>query len=270
MRAATAGRRFGVIALTMLAASVIAPAAEAQQAAAPKASASAAAKKDAPKKDAKDKKDADAERATQEPAEMPADVALFETKDDAATPLPAAPAAPEATPLSLKGDPKPLTLAEESPTSGIGYKLLLVAALAGAVVIVLKRKKKMAAPEAVPQLRVLTRASLGMRSELVVVEVDGTRLLLGVTPASIHALGDLEPVQKIEEAPVVEARPEREPVRVARREADASFAGALENLERQLERAHHEKEPAPKLIAHQGGEQARSLQTLTRKLARRA
>lgn len=110
------------------------------------------------------------------------------------TEAPAAPAdvAKEASPGLPVRPSRPLVLNQEAPSSGWGFKAFAAAVVAGGAIVVWKRKKTMARPGREPQaLRVVRRASVGVRSELVVVEVEGKRLFLGVTPNAINTLAVL-------------------------------------------------------------------------------
>ena len=114
----------------------------------------------------------------------------------AAVPL-AAPAAPAAdgTPLATHATApaKPLALAPQSEGLSIGYKLLAVLAIGGAVALYLKKKRGPKVAGIVPsKIDILARAGLGVRSQLVVVEVEGTRLLVGMTPSAIQTLAVLQ------------------------------------------------------------------------------
>lgn len=107
-------------------------------------------------------------------------------------PAAAADVAKEASPGLPVRPSRPLVLNQEAPSSGWGFKAFAMAVVAGGAYVVWKRKKTMARPGQDPQvLRVVRRASVGVRSELVVVEVEGKRLFLGVTPNSINTLAVL-------------------------------------------------------------------------------
>ena len=106
----------------------------------------------------------------------------------------AAPAA-DGTPLAAHATApaKPLALAPQSEGLGIGYKLLAVLAIGGAVALYLKKKRGPKVAGIVPsKIDILARAGLGVRSQLVVVEVEGTRLLVGMTPSAIQTLAVLQ------------------------------------------------------------------------------
>jgi flagellar biogenesis protein FliO len=138
-------------------------------------------------------------------------------------PVPAPePAAPAATPLAVRPAPaKPLALAPASEGLGVGYKLLAIVAIGGAVALYLKKKRgaKIAA-SAPSKIDILSRASIGVRSQLVVVEVEGTRLLVGMTPNTIQTLAVLQTpeddgVAAMDRAAAVEDRVEIEMMRPA-------------------------------------------------------
>jgi flagellar protein FliO/FliZ len=96
------------------------------------------------------------------------------------------------TPLALRPSQPTvaLRLSDESSNSSLGWKLVALMLVIGAVVYGLRRRT---APRPTStDLVIARRASLGLRSELIVVNVDGQRLLLGVTPHSIHTLAVLD------------------------------------------------------------------------------
>ncbi len=95
-----------------------------------------------------------------------------------------------ATPLALRPS-KPLELVQEAPHAGIGWKLVAIAAVLGGGAYCLRRRLSIK-PREEGELTIVRRVSLGMRSELVVVNVEGQRLLLGVTPHAIQSLSLLE------------------------------------------------------------------------------
>ncbi len=98
-------------------------------------------------------------------------------------------------PLSLRrANDKPLELLAPAPSSGLGYKLLACALIVGGAAWLLKRRgQKPKVAEAA--MSIVTRTSIGVRSELMLVTVDGQRLLLGVTPGSIARLAVLPPLE---------------------------------------------------------------------------
>jgi len=88
---------------------------------------------------------------------------------------------------------KPLALAPQSEGLGLGYKLLAVLAIAGGVALYLRKKRGLTIAGVVPsKIDILARAGIGVRSQLVVVEVEGTRLLVGMTPSAIQTLAVLQ------------------------------------------------------------------------------
>ena len=99
-----------------------------------------------------------------------------------------------AEPLQLRHD-APASNEPASPISA-GYKLAGFAVVAAGVAYWMKKKRreglgaKAATPA--PVLRVISRASVGARSDLLVVEIGERRVLLGATPSSINHLVDLD------------------------------------------------------------------------------
>lgn len=121
---------------------------------------------------------------------------------------------------------KPLTLAPESSSSGVGWKLAFVAAAVGLGVWGMRKRnaQKRSAPK--HAIDIVSRKALGVRSELLVVTIDDQTFLLGVTPTSIGMLTTLtDPAGSEEAEPRSEAREEEEP---APRAANAS--GALQSI----------------------------------------
>lgn len=117
-----------------------------------------------------------------------------------------APAPVEGTPLSLRPG-KPLELAPEPAHTGWGWKLVALLSIGGgAAYYWRKRRGQGAAVEASPLL-IVHRASVGIRSELLVVNVEGQRLLIGVTPQSIQSLAILDAGEpRAEEVPAPAGR----------------------------------------------------------------
>ena len=113
--------------------------------------------------------------------------------------LPAAAAAPAAapavTPLTTRAS-KPLQLAPKDEGTPFGYKLLAGLGLAAAAGLWLQKKKKDAGGEKkkkpASKIEILSRQSVGVRNELLVVDVEGTRLLVGMTPGAMQTLAVLE------------------------------------------------------------------------------
>lgn len=87
---------------------------------------------------------------------------------------------------------RPITLA--SPSKGTSWASrigLMVVAAGCAVAFFRRRRARSAAPRDSARLEVLARAALGHRAELLVVEAAGTRVLVGVTAASMQTLAVL-------------------------------------------------------------------------------
>lgn len=96
-------------------------------------------------------------------------------------------AAPASTPLGLRST-KPLELADEPAQTTLGWKLGALVVLGGFAAWAWKKRSTGATVADTSDLRILRRTSIGVRSELLVVEMDGQRLLLGVTPNAIQNL----------------------------------------------------------------------------------
>lgn len=146
--------------------------------------------------------------------------------------VPAA-AEPESHPLTLRHDGGPL---EPSGGGGGGlWKLAAFAAAAGGGLWFYKRRQK-ATPPAPRDIRIVSRAAIGVRVELVVVEVEGLKMLIGVTPASVQRIATLG----VEAEQPVEASPEPdlgerfgallEGSRVAPRRGDDAIEGQARGL----------------------------------------
>ncbi len=177
---------FGTVtALTLVATSVASAATEPTKDGAPAASAAASqapAKTTAPA----------APAASAAPAAAPAVTQAPQIVAAAPPSQPVPTAAPEGQPLTLKPT-HPLTLAPE-PTGTPWYvKLLAFAGLAGAGFYFWRRHRmRQLGPDfGASRLRVLSRASVGPRTELLVVEAAGTRVLLGVTAQAVSTLAVL-------------------------------------------------------------------------------
>jgi len=95
-------------------------------------------------------------------------------------------------------------------TLGLGRSVgvLLLAGLLGGTALYLRSKKNKAPKARLAQLRVVGSTKLGGRAQLVLAEVDGRKILLGVTDASVRKLGwlDAAPAEE-EEDSVSSARP---------------------------------------------------------------
>ncbi|MGD0677176.1 MAG: flagellar biosynthetic protein FliO [Polyangiaceae bacterium] len=119
--------------------------------------------------------------------------------------VPSATGGATGTPLTLRPS-KPLEVAKE-PQHGLGGwpVVALIGALGGAALWL--RKKRAPGRENDARLTIVRRAPVGFRSELVVVEVEGQRLLLGVTPQSIQSLAILGAGDDEAEAPAAASSP---------------------------------------------------------------
>jgi flagellar biogenesis protein FliO len=115
-------------------------------------------------------------------------------------------AAPSPTPLALRPG-KPLELAHEPPRAGLGWKVLAcIAILCGAAFYARRRLQPARVDDG--RLTIVRRTAIGIRSELLVVHVEGQRLLIGVTPHAIQSLAVLDgddAVSLPSEAPVAAA-----------------------------------------------------------------
>jgi hypothetical protein len=131
--------------------------------------------------------------------------------------------------------------------------VLLVASVLGGTALYLRSKKNRIPKQKLAQLRVVGSTKLGGKAQLVLAEVDGRRILLGVTDSSVQKLGWLEAeAQTAEEeefalgprprlvaagvdlaarAPRVVAEPEPEPMPAKRsfRDVLASAVGNIGN-----------------------------------------
>jgi flagellar biogenesis protein FliO len=113
-------------------------------------------------------------------ADVPADAPVAAaTASVAATPM--------ATPLQVRPS-APLVL-EPAPTGpGVGWKVLALFVAAGCGVWIWKKRAASSIDKRVPELRIIGRTSAGPRCELLLIELEGQRMLLGVTPQSIQNL----------------------------------------------------------------------------------
>jgi flagellar biogenesis protein FliO len=127
------------------------------------------------------------------PAPVAAPVAVAPTPALAPAPaeVQAAPPSQLGTPLATRPT-KALTLAPEEEGTPAVYKLLVAVLILAGAAVWMKTKWKVRTPALRRRIDVLGRTSLGVRSELLVVEVEGTRLLVGTTPSSIQTLAILD------------------------------------------------------------------------------
>jgi flagellar biogenesis protein FliO len=126
-------------------------------------------------------------------------------QEPAAPPAPPAPEPAKATPLAVRPS-KPIELAP--PPSGSRYTTAIAAIAAVAAGGLWLYRRRSAGRSGAPRrtITISARKAIGVRSELLVVEVDGQGLLLGVTPGNIQRLAVL-PDPALAEAPA-EAEPE--------------------------------------------------------------
>lgn len=122
----------------------------------------------------------------------PADPAQPPAPATSAMAAPAAAPAPASTGTPLKLRSSSIT-GGESSGGGSLWKLGAFAAVIAGAAYWMRRKRGALGKAAGPArtIQVLSRASVGVRTELVMVEVDGVTLLLGVTPASVSRLAIL-------------------------------------------------------------------------------
>jgi flagellar biogenesis protein FliO len=137
-------------------------------------------------------------------------IATFVTQTAFADPTEpaAAPATTQETALQLR-TPPPLALETPRTSGGIGWRVALVGIVGAAGVWMWSRTKKRAKSRDL-DLRVLRRTSVGVRSELLIVEVEGQRVLLGVTPNAIQNLMILPDAAASDEASLNDRREERD------------------------------------------------------------
>ena len=128
-----------------------------------------------------------------QPQEAPADPAIAAGPPaPSQAPAQAQPQPPaQGTPLSLRPAPAPFG-AGQSPTS-LMPQLALVALIGAAGLWMWKRRSALKTePSRAP--RILARTPVGVRSELLVVEVDGQQMLIGVTPQTIQRIAVLSQI----------------------------------------------------------------------------
>jgi len=129
-------------------------------------------------------------------------------------PVAQAAGAPDSSPkspawLAPKSAAKPPQVAASAPRIGLGRSLiaLLSVSVLGGTALYLRSKKKRAPNALVPQLRVVGATKLGGRAQLVLAEVNGRQILLGVTDASVQKLGWMDPEVAEDEEEWSPARP---------------------------------------------------------------
>jgi flagellar biogenesis protein FliO len=138
------------------------------------------------------------------------------------------------TPLEVRPS-RPLETAAPEPASSAWTKIGLCGLIVAGAVAFYMKKRVPGAVTAAPSIKVAARTSIGVRSEIILVDVDGHRLLLGVTPSSVRTLSVL-PAE-----PSLAAETPEEP----RIGADPISIGS--SFEKLLARARDE-EPIPALV----------------------
>jgi len=111
--------------------------------------------------------------------------------------------------LAPKSSAKPAQTVAGAPRMGLGRSLvaLLSVSVLGGTALYLRSKKKRAPKARLAHLRVVGATKLGGRAQLVLAEVNGRQILLGVTDASVRKLGWMDPEAVEEEEPLPVARP---------------------------------------------------------------
>jgi flagellar biogenesis protein FliO len=122
----------------------------------------------------------------------------------------AAAAAPQSPAwLAPKSAAKPPRVAASAPRMSLGRSLiaLLSVSVLGGTALYLRNKKKRAPQARLAQLRVVGATKLGGRAQLVLAEVNGRQILLGVTDASVRKLGWMDAEVAEDEEELSPARP---------------------------------------------------------------
>jgi flagellar protein FliO/FliZ len=116
-----------------------------------------------------------------------------------------APATGMGTRLKLRPNTA-IELDEQPTTDGWWYKLLACAFIVTGAMWLYRRRMTLKPPTDRHTMKILGRTPVGVRSELLIVNIDGQKLLLGVTPGSIQRLATLpDPMDEMVLAP---AQPE--------------------------------------------------------------
>src|SRR6185369_1240050 len=122
--------------------------------------------------------------------------------------------APDAAPkspawLAPKSAAKPPQVVAGAPRMSLGRSLiaLLSISVLGGTALYLRSKKKRAPQARLAQLRVVGATKLGGRAQLVLAEVNGRQILLGVTDASVRKLGWMDAEAAEDEEELSPARP---------------------------------------------------------------
>lgn len=196
------------------------------------------------KRKARTKRKAKAKSHSKAKKQSPKDMGASADMADMDAEIPAPPAAKDkttaqapakkktaGTPLNLRADKKPVALKKEPKEGNWWYKgIFLFIAIAGGGLILRKRGGRFQLPKKIaPQLKVVARTSLGVRSELVIAEIEGMRILLGVTPNGISRIENLGAAPNEE---MIEADEDFEPLNDM-----ADMAGMADKDERKVQRS---------------------------------
>jgi flagellar biogenesis protein FliO len=111
--------------------------------------------------------------------------------------------------LAPKSAAKPAKAVAAGPSVGLGRSVavLFFVSVLGGTALYLRSKKHKAPKARLAQLRVVGSTKLGGRAQLVLAEVDGRKILLGVTDNSVRKLGWMDADPAEEEELVPSARP---------------------------------------------------------------
>ncbi|HEY5377502.1 MAG TPA: flagellar biosynthetic protein FliO [Polyangiaceae bacterium] len=111
--------------------------------------------------------------------------------------------------LAPHSGPKLAHPVASGPSVGLGRSVgvLLLTSVLGGTALYLRSRKNKPTKARLTQLRVLGSTKLGGRANLVLAEVAGRKILLGVTDSSVRKLGWLEPDAEEEELLTPAARP---------------------------------------------------------------
>jgi flagellar biogenesis protein FliO len=110
--------------------------------------------------------------------------------------------------LAPHASPKPSHVATGA-TVGLGRSLavLALAGVLGGAALYFRQKKNKPARKSTAGLRVLSSTRVGHRAELVLAEVGGRKILLGVTESAVRKLGWIDSDEQENEAAVTAQRP---------------------------------------------------------------
>ncbi len=110
--------------------------------------------------------------------------------------------------LAPKSSARPSKAVASGPSVGLGRSLgvLLVASVLGGSALYLRSRKHKTPQARLAQLRVVGSTKLGGRAQLVLAEVNGRKILLGVTDNSVRKLGWMDAEQAEEEVLLPAAR----------------------------------------------------------------